>query len=80
MKAKDKAVAALHAWNNVPNNGFFEFPRDFPQGSCDAWRRVVVAISDATIDECLEALAASPELDQSGIDDVRRVLESLKHK
>lgn len=35
-------VSALCAWNNVPAG--FSWPKDFPEGSREAWRRVVTAV------------------------------------
>lgn len=37
------AVAALHGWNGIPTNGTFEWPRDFPEGSREAWKRSILA-------------------------------------
>lgn len=39
---EELAVAALCAWNGAPSG--FSWPKDFPEGSRAAWRRVVTAI------------------------------------
>lgn len=43
---EELAVAALHAWNGVL--GGLSWPKDFPEGSRAAWRRVVTAILEQT--------------------------------
>lgn len=47
MTDEELAVIALRAWNAVPADYPFAWPKDFPEGSREAWKRVVTAIREA---------------------------------
>lgn len=46
MTDEDLALIGLRAWNDVPTDYPFEWPKNFPEGSRAAWKRVVIAIKE----------------------------------
>jgi hypothetical protein len=59
MTDEDLALVGLRAWNDVPADYPFEWPKDFPEGSRAAWKRVVIAIRETAAANSGRSLAGT---------------------